>query len=92
MGFKFGFVGLTEQSRIGQGDTSSPASRELLLKEKPRVPRPKRSFYIKGCGYRSLLLEEKVSAKPTDEVAPKHILICSVKQFDKPQFEPHKQR
>ena len=28
-----------------------------------------------------------MSAKPTDEVAPKHILICSVKQCDKPQFE-----
>ena len=28
-----------------------------------------------------------MSAKPTDEVAPKHILICSVKQFDKPKFE-----
>jgi hypothetical protein len=31
---------------------------------------PKDLYTSRGCGYRSLLLEEKVSAKPTDEVAP----------------------
>jgi hypothetical protein len=31
---------------------------------------PKDLYTSRGCGYRSLLLEEKVAAKPTDEVAP----------------------